>query len=131
VAVSVRLTIFMHRIALPFGAFTEYDQRVVARVGALVLQEQLDELIEISGTTQRMDVAYAVWSAVNPESRPKTRKTPMRSCEPTVVRCRWIASLARVIAVENPMQYSVLRTSLSIVFGSPTILTPNSLSSAA
>ena len=41
----------------------------------------------------------------------------MRSCEPTVVRCRWMASMARVMAVEKPMQYSVLRTSLSIVFG--------------
>jgi hypothetical protein len=30
---------------------------------------------------------------------------PMRSCEPTVVRWRWIASLARAIAVEKPMQY--------------------------
>src|ERR1700719_5052372 len=37
----------MHRIALPFGAFTEHDQRVVARVGALVLEEQLDELVKI------------------------------------------------------------------------------------
>ena len=43
----------------------------------------------------------------------------MRSCEPSVVRWRVIESLARVIAVENPMQYSVPCTSLSIVFGTP------------
>ena len=54
----------------------------------------------------------------------------MRSCEPTVVRWRWIASMARVIAVEKPMQYSVLRTSLSMVFGMAMTFTP-SLSSAA
>ena len=46
-AIGVRLPIFMHRIALPFGAFTEHDQRGVARVGALVLEKQLDELVEI------------------------------------------------------------------------------------
>ena len=58
--------------------------------------------------THRIEVAYALKSAVNPASRPKTRKMPIRSCEPIVVRCRWMASLARVIAVEKPMQYSVL-----------------------
>ena len=41
----------------------------------------------------------------------------MRSCEPSVVRCRLISSLARVTAVEKPMQYSVPCTSLSIVLG--------------
>jgi len=30
---------------------------------------------------------------------------PIRSCEATVVRWRWMASAARVMAVENPMQY--------------------------
>src|SRR5438045_3952348 len=45
------------------------------------------------------------------------RKMPMRSCEPIVVRCRLIASTARVKAVEKPMQYSVFCTSLSMVFG--------------
>ena len=49
---------------------------------------------------------------------------PMRSCEPTVVRCRPMASVARVIAVEKPMQYSVLRTSLSIVLGIAITLKP-------
>ena len=43
----------------------------------------------------------------------------MRSCEPRVVRWRVMASFARVIAVEKPMQYSVPRTSLSIVLGTP------------
>src|SRR5215468_10798090 len=46
-AVSVRLTIFLQLVALPLGAFAEHDQRVVARVGALVLEEQPDELVEI------------------------------------------------------------------------------------
>ncbi len=41
----------------------------------------------------------------------------MRSWEPTVVRWRVMDCLARVMAVENPMQYSVPWTSLSMVFG--------------
>ena len=41
----------------------------------------------------------------------------MRSWEPIVVRCRLMASLARVMAVEKPMQYSVPWTSLSMVLG--------------
>ena len=48
----------------------------------------------------------------------------MRSCDATVVRWRSMASLARETAVENPMQYSVLRTSLSIVLGTAMTLTP-------
>ena len=40
-------------------------------------------------------------------------------------------SMARLMAVENPMQYSVLRTSLSIVFGMATIFTPSRSSVAA
>ena len=58
-----------------------------------------------------------MYSAENPASRPKIRNTPIRSWLPRVVRWRLIASLARVIAVEKPMQYSVPWTSLSIVFG--------------
>ena len=49
---------------------------------------------------------------------------PIRSCDPTVVRWRLMASVALVMAVEKPMQYSVLRTSLSMVFGTATTLTP-------
>ena len=68
-----------------------------------------------------------MYSAENPASRPKIRNTPIRSCEPSVVRCRLISSLrARVIAVEKPMQYSVPGTSLSIVFGIATSGTPAS-----
>ena len=55
----------------------------------------------------------------------------MRSCEPTVVRCRSMASVARVMAVEKPMQYSVFRTSLSIVFGMAMTFTPSLSSRAA
>ena len=61
---------------------------------------------------------------MKPASRPKMRKTPIRSCEPRVVRWRLMASLARLIAVEKPMQYSVPWTSLSIVLGTATSLTP-------
>ena len=74
--------------------------------------------------TQRAEVTYAVYSAENPASRPKIRKTPIRSWLPSVVRCRLMASLARVIAVEKPMQYSVPCTSLSIVLGMATRGTP-------
>ena len=38
------------------------------------------------GTTSAVVFAYAVYSAVCPASRPNTRKIPMRSCEPIVVR---------------------------------------------
>ncbi len=65
---------------------------------------------------------------MNPAFRPKIRKTPIRSWLPIVVRCRLIASFARVIAVEKPMQYSVPLTSLSIVLGMAMIWTPASLS---
>ena len=53
------------------------------------------------------------------------RKTPIRSCDPSVVRWRLIASFARVIAVEKPMQYSVPWTSLSMVLGIATSGTPS------
>ena len=67
-----------------------------------------------------------MYSAENPASRPKIRNTPIRSCEPSVVRWRLIASFARVIAVENPMQYSVPWTSLSMVLGIAISATPAS-----
>ena len=54
---------------------------------------------------------------MKPQSRPKIRKTPTRSCDPSVVRWRPISSFARVMADEKPMQYSVPGTSLSIVLG--------------
>src|ERR1035437_8561077 len=63
----------------------------------------------------RTEVTYAVYRAAYPASRPNTRNRPTRSCEPNVVRCRSMASMARVMAVENPIQYSVFCTSLSIV----------------
>src|SRR5258708_36119276 len=46
-AVGVRLAIFLQPVALPLGAFAEHDQRIVARIGSLVLDEQPDELVEI------------------------------------------------------------------------------------
>src|SRR5258708_13722317 len=46
-AVGVRLAIFLQPVALPLGAFAEHDQRIVARIGSLVLEEQPDELVAI------------------------------------------------------------------------------------
>ncbi len=80
---------------------------------------------------QRAEVTKAVYRAVNPASRPKMRNTPMRSCEPSVVRWRLMSSLARVTAVEKPMQYSVPGTSLSIVLGMAISGTPSLWSRAA
>ena len=54
----------------------------------------------------------------------------MRSCEPSVVRWRLISSLARVMAEEKPMQYSVPLTSLSIVLGIAISGTPSSIQHA-
>ena len=81
--------------------------------------------------THRPDVTYAAYSAENPASRPKIRNTPIRSCDPSVVRWRLISSRARVIADENPMQYSVPGTSLSIVLGIAISGTPSSASARA
>src|SRR5262249_5471458 len=47
VAVGVGVAVFAHLVALPLGALAEHDQRVVARVCALLLDEQADELVEI------------------------------------------------------------------------------------
>ena len=117
-----------HLGALPDRALGGDDEGVVARVGGVVLRRAARPARRgrsgASGITQRADVTYAVYSAENPASRPKIRNTPIRSCEPSVVRWRLIASLARVIAVEKPMQYSVPWTSLSIVFGMATSGTP-------
>src|SRR6266581_8042956 len=57
VAVGVRLAVFLQLVALPLGAFAEHDQRVVAWVGALLLKEQLDQLVEID-LVLRYDAPY-------------------------------------------------------------------------
>ena len=38
---------FVHLVALPLGAPAEHNQRVIARICALLLDEQLDEFVEI------------------------------------------------------------------------------------
>jgi len=48
-----------------------------------------------------------VYRAVKPIAA-EDAKMPIRSCDPRVVRWRLIASLARLMAVEKPMQYSCL-----------------------
>src|SRR5882724_1745472 len=57
VAVGVRLAVFLQLVALPLGALAEHDQRVVAWVGALLLEEQLDQLVEID-LVLRYDAPY-------------------------------------------------------------------------
>src|SRR5499427_5245018 len=47
VAVRVGFAVFAYLIALPLGALAEHDQRIVARVRALLLDEQPDELVEV------------------------------------------------------------------------------------
>ena|SRR5665811_783465 len=72
------LVVFVHHVALPLGALAEHNQRVIARICALLLDEHLDEFVEIdlvfgADTADRGDAR--VWSAV--KSRPKTRKMPI------------------------------------------------------
>jgi hypothetical protein len=59
------------------------------------------------------------------------RKMPIRSCEPAMVRWLSMASVARVIAVENPMQYSVFGTLLSMALGMAITGTPSRFSRLA
>src|SRR5437660_672491 len=47
VTVGVRFAVFLQLVALPLGALAEHDQRVVAWIGALLLKEQLDQLVEV------------------------------------------------------------------------------------
>jgi hypothetical protein len=61
VAVCVRFAVFVHCVALPFGAIAEHNKRIVARVCVLVLDEKLDEFVEIDlifgdDTSDRGDV---------------------------------------------------------------------------
>src|SRR6266508_1395844 len=56
-AVGIGLAVFLHLVALPRGALAEHDQRVVAWVGALLLKEQLDQLVEID-LVLRYDAPY-------------------------------------------------------------------------
>src|SRR5262249_57204049 len=44
-------------VALPLGTLAEHDQRVVAWVGALLLEEQLDQLVELH-LVLRYDAPY-------------------------------------------------------------------------
>src|SRR6266852_5932298 len=57
VTVGVRLAVFLKLVALPLGALAEHDQRVVAWVGALLLEEQLDQFVEID-LVLRYDASY-------------------------------------------------------------------------
>ena len=68
---------------------------------------------------------------MNPESRPITSITITRSCDSAVVWSLSIASSAVFTAVSKPNVVIVPLTSLSIVFGTPTIFMPLSQSSLA
>src|SRR5262249_1237688 len=62
-AECIGFSIFLHLVALPFWAFRENNKRVVAWVVALVLDEQLDQVLSstlYSGMQQRTVVTYAV-----------------------------------------------------------------------
>ena len=64
-------------------------------------------------------------SAVSPLRLPNSSTTAMRSWLAAVVRSALIASTDRLTAVEKPMQQSVPKTSLSIVFGTEITGTPS------
>lgn len=69
VAVRVRLAVLLHLVALPRAALAEHDQSVVAWVGALVLEEQLDQLVQID-LVLRYDASYR--GGVRSEERRKS-----------------------------------------------------------
>ena len=70
-------------------------------------------------------------SAIQPACRPMTSTTRTRWWDSAVVCSRSIASVAMLTAVSKPKVKSVPERSLSIVFGTPTTLTPRSESLVA
>jgi len=69
--------------------------------------------------------------AIHPASRPMTSQTMTRLCASAVECRRSMASVAMLTAVSKPKQASVPLRSLSMVLGTPTILTPFSTSALA
>ena len=97
--------VFAYLVALPLGALAEHNQRVVARVRAFLLEEQLDQPVELDLVlrydasdrggvrgVERRKAGIAAEDAENADALVRGDGGP----------------LARVIAVEKPMQYSVL-----------------------
>ena len=126
----VRLTVLLHLIAFPFRALGQDHQDVVA--GSRLRFVHQSRSISLS----RLTVVLRNAAADGGDDTPyRARCSPHRGRKRE--RCRrvrasprwsvggWIASIARVIAVEKPMQYSVLRTSLSMVFGIAMTFTPS------
>ncbi len=74
-----------------------------------------------------MAAQVAMW----PAWRPMTSTTITRSCDSAVVWSLSIASTHTWTAVSKPNVSSVADRSLSIVFGTPTTLTPSPASRAA
>ena len=68
--------------------------------------------------------AIPEWVAIQPACRPITLQTITRLCASAVECSRSIASVAMLTAVSKPKVRSVPERSLSIVFGTPTTLTP-------
>jgi len=114
-------------VAFPLRALGEDDQGVVGGVALLVVDEQEMSLSRLTcardgaadvgdvGGIERGEAGIAAEDAEDADAL----------VEPTVVRWRLMALSARVMAVEKPMQYSVLRTSLSMVLGMAMTLTPS------
>src|SRR6218665_821310 len=69
--------------------------------------------------------------AIHPTCRPMTSTTMHRPCDSAVVRSRSITSVAISRAVSKPNEESVAARSLSMVLGTPTMLSPASVSRRA
>jgi hypothetical protein len=98
-------------IALPLGALAEHDQRIVARVCAFLLDEQPDQLVEIDlvfgdDTADRGDVGRVERREAGIAAEDSENADPLVRADGGPLALDGIE--ARVIAVEKPMQYSVL-----------------------
>jgi len=97
--------VFAYLVALPLGALAEHNQRVVARICVLFLDEQPDELVEV-------DLVFGDDAADRGGVRGVERRKAGIAAEDAENADALVRGdggpLARVIAVEKPMQYSVL-----------------------
>ena len=131
--VCVSFAVFLHFVALPLGALAEHNQRIVAGF-ALLLDQQPNKLVEIDlvfgdDTAGRGDVRGVEGCKSGIAAEDAENADPLVRADGGPLALDGVGGV--VIAVEKPMQYSVLRTSLSIVFGTAITLTPSSLSLAA
>src|SRR6185312_11476076 len=114
------------------SATTTIEKCRPAASRAMILSQTFRMSYGISGMRITSAVpATPACRAMNPASRPITSITITRSCDSAVVCSLSIASSAVLTAVSNPKVVIVPLTSLSIVFGTPTIFIPLSQSSLA